>query len=118
MVASAPAVRFSGAGDRRMVVSHIVQPKGPPKVHDRCVAIAQRWLTACSKSSCEYKSEALTAFTDEQLAEKCICSWGLDQPQGDENDITWFEANGADREMLVRAFAEVRAVLIGRTSDV
>lgn len=55
--------------------------------------------------------ESLVEFTDEQLADKCVSTWGLDQPQGDENDLTWFEANSASRDMLAEAFAEVRAAL-------
>ena len=69
-------------------------------------------------SCCEYRLDALAAFTDEQLAENCIRSWGLDQPQGDENNITWFEANDANRGMLVSAFAKMRAALINGAPDV
>lgn len=99
-------------------MSNIVHLTGFPDSRERCVTIAQRWLTACSNGSCEYMLDVLEKFSDEQLAENCIALWGLDQPQGDENDITWFEANDANGDMLVRAFREVRAVLISRGRDV
>ncbi len=70
---------------------------------DRCADLARRWL----KDSCRWRSEAL-AFTDEQLADAVIGAWGLDQPQGDDNDVTWFDVHGADRDMAVDAFAALR----------
>lgn len=98
-------------------MSHILQPFGFPRAKERCVAIARQWLTTCGKSSCEYMFGMLVEFTDEQLADRCIRFWGLDQSQGDENDITWFEANETDRDTLVTAFAEVRAWLASQIPD-
>ncbi|WP_457798012.1 hypothetical protein [Methylocystis sp. S23] len=53
--------------------------------------------------------DALAKFSDVQLADSCISRWGLDQPQGDDNDISWFEAHEASRELLIWAFATQRA---------
>jgi len=47
-------------------------------------------------------------LSDEQLADKCISYWGLDQPQGDDNDITWFEQHDVDRQTLIDAFGVAR----------
>jgi hypothetical protein len=77
----------------------------------RCLDLAMRWLTACSKDSCRFMSEALDGYPDEELAAMCIESWGLDQPQGDENDLSWFEAHGADPDLLIWAFSEQREIL-------
>lgn len=77
----------------------------------RCLDMARRWLTVCSKDSCRYMVDALESFPDEKLAELCISSWGLDQPQGDENDISWFEAHEADRDLLIWAFTAQRALI-------
>ncbi len=74
---------------------------------DRCADLARRWLTTCARGSCRWQSEAL-AFTDEQLADALIGAWGLDQPQGDDNGVTWFDVHAADREMLVDAFTGLR----------
>lgn len=73
-----------------------------------CTDIARRWLTACGDGDCNYLVQALADFTDDQLADNCICRWGLDQPQGDDNDITWFEQHGANRQLLIDAFSAVR----------
>jgi hypothetical protein len=78
---------------------------------ERCLDVAGRWLAACSKGSCNYMVDTLENFPDERLAEMCISSWGLDQPQGDDNDISWLEAHGADRDLLIWAFAAQRALV-------
>ncbi len=86
---------------------------GHPKVsaaQERCADLVRRWLTACAKDSCWWRSEML-ALTDEQLADALIAAWGLDQPQGDDNDVSWFESHSADRDMLIEAFAAVRLKL-------
>jgi hypothetical protein len=75
---------------------------------ERCLDLARRWLTVCSKDSCHLMLDALVAFPDEKLASMCILNWGLDQPQGDENDLSWFEAHGADRNLLIWAFSVER----------
>jgi hypothetical protein len=69
--------------------------------------MAERWLGACSKQSCDV-THAFAEASDEALADMCIARWGLDQPQGDDNDISWFEAHEASRELLVWAFATFR----------
>ncbi len=73
---------------------------------DRCADMARRWLIACSKDSCYWRS--IAGLIDEQLADALIGAWGLDQPQGDRSDLSWFETHDADRSMLVEAFAELR----------
>jgi hypothetical protein len=75
---------------------------------ERCADMVRRWLTACGKDSCYWRSEALAGLTDEQLADACIRAWGLDQTQGDDNHLTWFEVHGADRSLLIEAIAAVR----------
>ncbi len=77
----------------------------------RCADLARRWLTACQGNICLWKHEALVELTDDQLADSCIAAWGLDQPQGDENDLTWFEVHNVDRTMLIEAFSATRAVM-------
>jgi hypothetical protein len=52
--------------------------------------------------------EAFAHFSDESLADMCISRWGLDQTQGEENDLTWFESHGASRDVLIWAFATYR----------
>ncbi len=74
----------------------------------RCLEIAERWLTTCSATICIRTVDAFAHFSDEALADLCILRWGLDQPQGDENDLTWFESHGACRDLLVWAFATQR----------
>lgn len=74
----------------------------------RCLEIAERWLTVCSATTCVRMTEAFQNFSDEALADLCILRWGLDQPQGDDNDLTWFESHGACRGLLVWAFATQR----------
>ncbi|WP_036281106.1 hypothetical protein [Methylocystis sp. ATCC 49242] len=86
-----------------------LQTGASPRGWERCIDIAVRWLTRCSNGSCQYLISALNESSDEELADKCICCWGLDQPQGDDNDITWFEQHETDRRMLVEAFAATRA---------
>ena len=87
------------------------QTAGSHGAQDRCADLVRRWLPACHDDACFWRHEALTEFGDEQLADACIATWGLDQPQGDENDLTWFEAHDADRTMLVTAFAAMRAAM-------
>ncbi|WP_292532166.1 hypothetical protein [Methylocystis sp.] len=77
---------------------------------ERCLDIAYRWLTVCDKASCYLRAEALASLTDEELAHQCIAKWGLDLPQGDDNDLTWFEAYDAEPSNLIDAFAAVRAI--------
>jgi len=74
----------------------------------RCLDIARRWITACSKGNCYFLVQELADRGDEELADLCIKKWRLDEPLGD-NDLTWFEQNQADREMLMKAFAATRA---------
>jgi hypothetical protein len=54
----------------------------------------------------------LKEFSDEELADKCIRCWCLDAPQGEDNDITWFEQHEADRASLMEAFGLVRSFLV------
>ncbi len=75
---------------------------------ERCLDLANRWLSLCSTNSCDVSAEKFSDLTDEQLADQCIARWGLDQAQGDDNDLTWFEEHDADRLMLVRAFGIMR----------
>ena len=79
--------------------------------------MAYRWLTACSKVSCYSTVEALASLTDEEMAHQCIAKWGLDLAQGDDNDITWFEAHDAEPHNLIDAFAAVRAVFTMSTIE-
>ena len=62
-----------------------------------------------AKTPALYMLEMLKDLTDEQLADRCICSWGLDQSGGDDNDLIWFEVHDANRTMLIEAFAKLRA---------
>jgi hypothetical protein len=78
----------------------------------RCLDLAERWLTTCSATVCVPLVESFANFSDERLADMCILRWGLDQPQGEENDLTWFEAHEASRGLLVSAFATFRAFTI------
>ncbi len=75
---------------------------------ERCLDLVHRWLSLWRTNSCEFAIEKFAHLTDEQLADQCIARWGLDQAQGDDNDLTWFEEHDADRLMLVRAFGIVR----------
>lgn len=75
---------------------------------DRCLDLVRRWLSLCNPNSCDLAIEAFLGQTDEQLADQCIARWGLDQAQGDDNDLTWFEVHDADRMMLAQAFGIVR----------
>ncbi len=75
---------------------------------ERCLDLAHRWLSLCNATACGFEVEKFAHLTDEQLADQCIAKWGLDQAQGDDNDLTWFEEHDADRLMLVRAFEVVR----------
>ncbi len=84
-------------------------PEGSPMACVRCLDLAERWLSACSATACVPMIEAFANFSDEALADMCISRWGLDQPQGDDNDLTWFESHGASRDLLVWAFAAQRA---------
>jgi hypothetical protein len=54
-------------------------------------------------------------ISDEQLADLCISRLGLDQPQGDDNDITWFEEHEASSDLLVWAFGTQRAFATSAT---
>ncbi len=74
----------------------------------RCNDIVHRWLGCRAGDACKIAVESLARYSDEQLADQCISRWGLDQPQGDDNDVSWFEAHDADRLMLVEAFAVAR----------
>ncbi len=85
------------------------RPDAPRMACVRCLELAERWLTACSATACVRMIDAFANFTDEALADLCISRWGLDQPQGEENDLTWFEAHEASRDFLVWAFAAFRA---------
>lgn len=88
------------------------RPDAPRMACVRCLELVERWLTACSATVCVPAVEALANFSDEALADMCISRWGLDQPQGEENDLTWFEAHEASRDLLVWAFAAFRAFTI------
>jgi hypothetical protein len=52
--------------------------------------------------------EAFANFSDERLADMRIARWGLDQAQGEENDLTWFESHETSRDVLMWAFATYR----------
>jgi|APFre7841882630_1041343.scaffolds.fasta_scaffold90277_1 hypothetical protein len=93
-----------------------MQSRDSPIVRERCLDIAYRWLTVCSDVSCYTSTEALANFTDEELADRCIAKWGLDLPQADDNDLTFFEAHNADRRNLIDAFAAVRVVFTMSTN--
>ncbi len=75
---------------------------------ERCLDLAHRWLSLCRANSCDLEIEKFAHLTDEQLADQCIARWGLDQAQGDDNDLSWFEEHDADKLMLARAFGIVR----------
>ena len=90
-------------------MARIFHPTGSPVARERCDDIVRRWLTPCGKDSCFYMFETLNDITDEQLADRCICGWGLDQSGGDDNDLIWFEVHDANRTMLIEAFAKLRA---------
>lgn len=90
-------------------------PDTPPMACIRCLDLAERWLTACSATVCVQMVDAFANFSDEALADMCISRWGLDQPQGEENDLTWFEAHEASRDLLIWAFATQRAFAVQDT---
>jgi hypothetical protein len=75
---------------------------------ERCLDLVRRWLSLYNADSCSFTIERFSDLTDEQLTDQCIARWGLDQVQGDDNNITWFEEHDADRFMLMRAFGIVR----------
>jgi hypothetical protein len=85
-----------------------LHPDTPRTAYVRCLDLAERWLTACSATTCVPTVEAFANFSDERLADMCISRWGLDQPQGEANDLTWFESHEASRDVLVWAFAAYR----------
>lgn len=87
-----------------------MQSRDSPPARERCLDVAYRWLTVCSKVSCYSSTDALANLTDEELADRCIARWGLDLPQGDDNDLTWFESHDANRRNLIDAFEAIRAV--------
>ena len=89
-------------------MSQILETANVREGLERCADMVRRWLTACGKDFCYWRSEALAGLNDEQLADACIGAWGLDRPQGDDNHVTWFEVHGADRNMLIEAVAAVR----------
>ncbi len=90
-------------------MTSLVPPPDPsPMACVRCLDLADRWLTTCSATACVRWGDAFANFSDESLADMCISRWGLDQPQGDDNDLTWFESHGASRDLLVWAFATQR----------
>jgi hypothetical protein len=82
---------------------------------ERCLDLAGRWLAACGEAECHYVAQELDLFTDDELADKCINCLRLDQPQGDENDITWFEQHEANRPMLIDTFGAIRGFLTGKS---
>jgi hypothetical protein len=98
-------------------MNNAMQSGDPPPARDRCLDVAYRWLTVCSKVSCYSSTEALANLTDEELADRCIAKWGLNLPQGEDNDLTWFEAHDADRPDLIDAFEAIRAVFTLSTKD-
>lgn len=83
----------------------------------RCGDMARRWMTRCSNGNCYIIIEEFHKASDEALAEGCIRRWGLDQPQGDDNDISWFEQSGADRDMLIEAFATLRSFFVRKAQS-
>jgi hypothetical protein len=85
------------------------RPDAPRMAYVRCLDLVERWFTACSSATCVPRVDVFANFSDEELADKCISRWLLDQPQGDDNDLTWFEAHEANRDLLVWAFATYRA---------
>jgi hypothetical protein len=85
------------------------RPDAPRMACVRCLDLAERWLTSCSAIACVPMVDAFANFSDEALADMCISRWGLEQSQGEENDLTWFESHEASRDVLVWAFAAYRA---------
>ncbi len=63
------------------------QPDTSPMASIRCLDLAERWLIACSATACVPMVDAFANFSDETLADMCISRWGLDQPQGEDNDL-------------------------------
>lgn len=85
------------------------RPDAPRTACIRCLDLAERWFAACGSVTCVPMADVFANFSDEALADMCISRWLLDQPQGDDNDLTWFEAHEASRDLLVWAFATYRA---------
>jgi hypothetical protein len=94
---------------RHLVTASAPHPDTPPMACVRCLDIADRWLTSCGGGQCNAAFLTFASFSDESLADQCISRWGLDQPQGEDNDLTWFEAHEADRDLLIWAFSALRA---------
>jgi hypothetical protein len=90
------------------------EPGNGPNGWERYLDVARRWLTACGQGGCYFVAEKLADDDDEKLADKCIRGWLLDEPQGDDNDITWFEQHEADRQMLIEAFMALRIFFTSR----
>lgn len=86
----------------------IPEPDAPRMAYARCLEMVERWLTTCSATVCVTNVEAFDNFSDESLADMCTTKWGLDQPQGEENHLSWFEAREANRGMLIWAFHAFR----------
>lgn len=95
----------------------VPDPHAPRMAYVRCLDIAERWLTACGATVCVPMVDAFGNFSDERLADMCISRWRLDQPQSDDNDLTWFEAHEANREMLVWAFSAYRVFVTPASAE-
>lgn len=94
-----------------------LHPNTSPMAFVRCLDLAQRWLTACSATVCVQMVDAFANFSDEALADMCISKWGLDQSQGEDNDLTWFEAHEASGDLLIWAFVTQRAFATHGTTE-
>jgi hypothetical protein len=91
---------------------NVVAGRDYPTGWDMCIDQARRWLTACGQGGSYFAIQELKEFSDEQLADKCIRCWCLDEPEGADNGVNWFKQNQADREMLTEAFAIMRKLIL------
>jgi hypothetical protein len=80
-------------------------------------AIAGEWMTAGGMNCGSDIREFFLAHTNESLTDECISAWGLleivnadaVQFEGGEPE-TWLESRGIDRNSIITAFADLRAL--------
>lgn len=70
------------------------------------LALVTEWLSAGGANSREDMRECLSDMTDDEWATELIESWGLDQPNGDEN--TWMEKRDVTSFDITATFVRLR----------
>jgi hypothetical protein len=75
-------------------------------------ALVRDYMTADGTLDEYLTAEALTRWTDEQLADDLINSWELDDPDHDGSGFSWMDRY-ADRDDLIEAVASFRHTWLG-----